>query len=157
MMDEQKKLAIVVTQGTLDAAYPPFILGSTAAALGYEVQMYFTFYALGLLKRDLDLQLTPLGNPAMPISLSLPVVAQTLPGVQSKVTAMMQTKIKSKGLASIEELRDTCITAGVTMVACQMTIDLFDFKMNELINEIELGGAATFFEFAGCSDVSLSF
>ncbi len=153
-MEDRKKLAIIVTQGTLDWAYPPFILASTAAALGYEVQMYFTFYGLQLLKKNLDLQLTPLGNPAMPVA--LPVIAQTLPGMQAMVSSMMKAKIKSKGVASVEELRDLCIEAEVRMVACQMTIDLFDFNKSDLIDEIEFGGAATFFEFAGQSDVSLS-
>ena len=53
---EQKKLAIIATKGSLDWAYPPFILASTAAALGYEVQIFFTFYGLQLLKKDLSLE-----------------------------------------------------------------------------------------------------
>ncbi|MDP1898022.1 MAG: DsrE/DsrF/DrsH-like family protein, partial [Sulfurimicrobium sp.] len=45
-MDDQKKLTIIATKGTLDWAYPPFILASTAAALGYEATIFFTFYGL---------------------------------------------------------------------------------------------------------------
>ena len=63
----QKKLAIIATKGTLDWAYPPFILASTAAALGYEVQIFFTFYGLKLLQQNLDLQVSSLGNPGMPM------------------------------------------------------------------------------------------
>ena len=66
-MDE-KKLAIIATKGSLDWAYPPFILASTAAALGYETEIFFTFYGLQLLKKNLNLEVTPLGNPGMPIS-----------------------------------------------------------------------------------------
>ncbi|WP_295413114.1 DsrE/DsrF/DrsH-like family protein, partial [uncultured Thiodictyon sp.] len=55
----QKKLAIIATKGSLDWAYPPFILASTAAALDYEVQIFFTFYGLQLLKKKLDLKVTP--------------------------------------------------------------------------------------------------
>jgi len=63
-----KKMAIIATKGTLDMAYPPFILASTAAALGYDVQIFFTFYGLQLLRKDLsDVKISPLANPAMPM------------------------------------------------------------------------------------------
>ena len=67
-----KKLAIIATKGTLDWGYPPFILASTAAALGYDVQVFFTFYGLQLKKKDLDLQVTSLGNPGMPMPVPMP-------------------------------------------------------------------------------------
>jgi len=71
------------------------------------------------------------------------------------MTGMMKRKMKSKGVASVAELRDLCIEADVKLIACQMTVDLFDFEKDDLIDDIELGGAATFFEFAGDADVSL--
>ena len=127
---EEKKLAIIATKGSLDWAYPPFILASTAAALGYETQIFFTFYGLQLLKKNLDLQVTPLGNPGMPMPMGMdkwfPVLGTALPGMQAMMTSMMKSKMKSKGVASIEELRELCAEAEVRMVACQMTVDLFD-------------------------------
>ncbi len=151
-----KKLAIIASKGTLDWAYPPFILASTAAALDYEVQIFFTFYGLTLLKKDLgDLKVSPLGNPAMPMPVPMPNLVQMLPGMESMATMMMKQKIKDKGVASIGELRDLCLEAEVKLVACQMTVDLFDFKKEDFIDNIEYGGAATFFEFAGEADVSL--
>ncbi|MCK5876145.1 MAG: DsrE/DsrF/DrsH-like family protein [Candidatus Marithrix sp.] len=154
-MSDEKKLAIIATKGSLDWAYPPFILASTASALGYDTQIFFTFYGLELLKKDLKLQVTSLGNPAMPMPVPVPVIMQTIPGMQSMMTSMMKKKMKSKGVASIEELRDLCVEAEVKMVACQMTVDLFEFDTKEFIDGIEYGGAATFFEFAGESDVCL--
>jgi peroxiredoxin family protein len=153
-MDE-KKLAIIATKGSLDWAYPPFILASTAAALGYDTQIFFTFYGLVLLKKKLNLQLTSLGNPAMPMPMPVPVIMQTMPGMQAMMSSMMKKKMKKKGVASIDELRALCLEAEVKMVACQMTVDLFDFDTNDFIDGIEYGGAATFFEFAGQSDVCL--
>jgi peroxiredoxin family protein len=151
-----KKLALIASKGTLDWAYPPFILASTAAALDYEVQIFFTFYGLTLLKKDIsDLKVSPLGNPAMPMPVPMPNLVQALPGMELMATYMMKQKIAAKGVASIGELRDLCLEAGVKMVACQMTVDLFDFKREDFIENIEYGGAATFFEFAGESDVSL--
>jgi len=158
-MSEQKKLAIIATKGSLDWAYPPFILASTAAALGYEVQIFFTFYGLQLLKRKLNLQVTPLGNPGMPMPLGMdkwfPVLGTAIPGMQSIMTIMMKNKMKAKGVASIEDLRELCIEAEVKMIACQMTVDLFDLNHKEFIDGIDYGGAATFFEFAGESDITL--
>ena len=154
-----KKLAIIATKGTLDWAYPPFILASTAAALGYEVQIFFTFYGLQLLKKDLSLQVSPLGNPGMPMPLGMdkwfPVLGTAIPGMQTMMTMMMKQKIKAKGVASIEELRSLCIEADVKLIGCQMTVDLFDFKRSDLLDNIDLGGAAMFLEFAGDSDICL--
>lgn len=155
----RKKLAIIATKGSLDWAYPPFILASTAAALDYEVQIFFTFYGLQLLKKKLDLQVTPLGNPGMPMpggmERFMPVLLTALPFMQRIMTAMMKAKMKKKGVASVEELRDLCQEAGVKLIACQMTVDLFDLDHSQFIDGIESGGAATFFQFAGESDICL--
>jgi peroxiredoxin family protein len=149
-------MAIIATKGTLDMAYPPFILASTAAALGYEVQVFFTFYGLQLLKRDLsDVKISPLANPAMPMPVPMPVMVQMLPGMESMATVMMKQKIKSKGVASLEELRDLCLEADVKFIACQMTVDLFDFEKKDFIDNIEYGGASTFMAFAGETDICL--
>jgi len=155
----EKKLAIIATKGTLDWAYPPFILASTAAALGYEVEIFFTFYGLQMCKKDLNLQVSPLGNPGMPMPMAMdkwfPVLGTAIPGMQSIMTMMMKSKMKSKGVASVEELRELCQEAEVRMVACQMTVDLFDFNTSDFIDGLEFGGAATFFEFAGEADITL--
>ncbi|HQY08041.1 MAG: DsrE/DsrF/DrsH-like family protein [Burkholderiales bacterium] len=151
-----KRMAIIATKGTLDMAYPPFILASTAAALGYEVQVFFTFYGLQLLKRDLsDVKISPLANPAMPMPVPMPVMVQMLPGMETMATMMMKQKIKSKGVASLEELRDLCLEADVKFIACQMTVDLFDFEKKDFIDNIEYGGASTFMAFAGETDICL--
>ncbi|MCW8829056.1 MAG: DsrE/DsrF/DrsH-like family protein [Gammaproteobacteria bacterium] len=154
-MAEQKKMAIIATKGTLDWAYPPFILASTAAALGYEVQIFWTFYGLQCLKKDLKLQVTSLGNPGMPMPMPMPVLIQALPGMQGMMTSMMKAKMKKKGVASVEELRELCVEADVKMVACQMTVDLFEMNPSDFIDGVEFGGAATFFEFAGEADITL--
>jgi peroxiredoxin family protein len=151
-----KKMAIIATKGTLDMAYPPFILASTAAALGYDVQIFFTFYGLQLLKKDLsDVKISPLANPAMPMPIPMPVMVQMLPGMESMATMMMKEKLKKKGVASLEELRDLCQEADVKFIACQMTVDLFEFEKSDFIDNVEYGGAATFMEFAGDTDICL--
>ena len=155
----EKSLTIIATKGTLDWAYPPFILSSTAAALGYSVTMFFTFYGLQLLKKDLSLSVSPLGNPGMPMPMAMdkwfPVLGTAIPGMQAMMTGMMKNTIKTKGVATVAELRDLCLEADVKMIGCQMTIDLFDIKHEDLIDEIDLGGAATYFEHAGESNINL--
>lgn len=147
-----KKMALIVTKGTLDMAYPPFILASTAAALGYEVQIFFTFYGLQLLRKDMStVSVSPLDNP----TLSMPTFVKMLPGMESMATMMMKNKLKEKGVASLEELRDACLEADVKFIACQMTVDLFDLDKSELVDAAESGGAATFLEFAGEADIQL--
>jgi len=158
-MSDPKKMAIIATKGSLDWAYPPFILASTAAALGYETQIFFTFYGLQLLRKKLSLEVTPLGNPGMPMPMAMdkwfPVLLTALPGMQAMMTAMMKKKMQAKGVASIEELRSLCQEAEVKLIACQMTVDLFDMDTSEFIDGVEYGGAATFFEFAGQTDICL--
>ena len=154
-----KKMAIIATKGTLDWAYPPFILASTAAALGYEVQIFFTFYGLQLLRKNVKLKVSPLGNPGMPMPMGMdkwfPVLGTAIPGMESIMTMMMKSKMKSKGIASVAELRSLCLDADVKMIACQMTVDLFDFTRDDLIDGIDYGGASMFLEFAGNSDICL--
>ena len=156
---DSKRLTIIATKGTLDWAYPPFILASTAAALGYQVTMFFTFYGLQLLKKKLDLKVSPLGNPGMPMPMGMnswfPVLGTAIPGMETMMTGMMKNTIKSKGVATIEELRDLCLEADAKLIGCQMTIDLFDMKREDFIDDIDIGGAATYLEHAGEANVNL--
>ncbi len=163
-------MTIIATKGTLDWAYPPFILASTAAALGWKVSVFFTFYGLQLLRKDLShLKVSPLGNPAMPmkmpfgpqwfrgISWNIPNVVQAgIPGFESMATTLMQQTIKNTGVADISELRGLALEAGVNMIGCQMTVDLFGFTRDDFIPEVkEYCGAATFLPMAKDADVSL--
>ncbi|MDP6343049.1 MAG: DsrE/DsrF/DrsH-like family protein [Alphaproteobacteria bacterium] len=155
-----KSLSMIVTKGSLDWAYPPFILATTAAAMGLNVSMFFTFYGLTLLKKKLDLGVTTLGNPAMAMPMmgmhmQLPNLMSAVPGVDAMATGMMKNLIKKKGIASIEELRETAVESDVTLIACQMTMDMFEYGIDDLIDGPELGGAATYIETATKSDINL--
>jgi len=156
----QKKMTIIVTKGTLDWAYPPFILATTAAAMGVDTTMFFTFYGLPLLLKKLDLKLSTLGNPAMKMPMmgmhmAMPNWVSTIPGIDSMASSMMKGMMKKKGIASLEELRDMALEADVKMIACQMTMDLFEYTMEDMIKGPVLGGAANYMEYALKSDVNL--
>lgn len=157
---ETKSMSIIVTKGALDWAYPPFILATTAAAMGLPVTMFFTFYGLPLLFKKLDLQVTAAGNPAMKMPMMgahmvLPNLLTAIPGVDAACSVMMKNLIKKKGVASIEELREMALEAEVRMIACQMTMDLFEYGQEEMIDGIEIGGAATYIECAAKADINL--
>ena len=155
-----KSMSMIVTKGSLDWAYPPFILATTAAAMGLDVTMFFTFYGLTLLKKKLDLSVSTLGNPAMAMPMfgmhvGMPNIVSAIPGVDAAATAMMKNLIKKKGVASIEELRTAAVESDVKMIACQMTMDLFEYKLEDMIEGPVLGGAATYIENATKCDINL--
>jgi peroxiredoxin family protein len=156
----QKTMTVIVTKGSLDWAYPPFILATTAAAMGVDVTMFFTFYGLPLLLKKLDLQVSPLGNPAMKMPMlgmhvGMPNIVAAIPGVEAAASVMMKNLIKKKGVASIEELREAAIESDVKLVACQMTMDLFEYDTKDMIEGVTIGGAATYMERALNSNLNL--
>jgi peroxiredoxin family protein len=157
---ETKSMSIIVTKGSLDWAYPPFILATTAAAMGLPVTMFFTFYGLPLLLKKLDLQLTAAGNPAMKmpmmgVHMGLPNLLTAIPGVDAACSTMMKNLMNKKGVASIEDLREMAVEAEIRLIACQMTMDLFEYDIEDMIEGPELGGAATYIECATQSDINL--
>lgn len=159
-LENAKTMSIIVTKGTLDWAYPPFILATTAAAMDVDVTMFFTFYGLALLKKDLDLKVTTLGNPAMEMPMmgmhmKMPNLVGAIPGVDRMATTMMKNLIKKKGVASIPDLREAAVESDVKMIACQMTLDLFEMDKKDMIDGIDIGGAATYMEGALKSDINL--
>jgi len=164
----QKKMALIASQGTLDWAYPPFILASTAAASDIETWIFFTFYGLPLLKKKIDAKVAPATNPAMPMKMPfgpkgfqninwpIPnVVSGNVPGFEGFATSMMKKTFAKNGVATVEELREMCLDSGVKMIACQMTMDVFGFTRDDFIDGIEVGGAATFLEYASGADIQL--
>jgi len=159
-MSNAKSMSIIVTKGTLDWAYPPFILATAAAAMDIDVTMFFTFYGLPLLNKNLDLKVSTLGNPAMKMPMAgmhmaMPNLMPMIPGVDRMTTTMMKNLIKKKGVASIEDLREAAVEMDVKMIGCQMTMDLFEFSKEDMIDGIEIGGAATYLENAVNCDINL--
>jgi len=162
-------MAIIATKGTLDWGYPPFILASTASALGWDTSIFFTFYGLLLLKKELNSEVSPLGNPAMPMKMPfgpkwfqnidwpMPnVLMAGVPGFEKVATGLMKKTFKNKGVASVEELRELCLEADVKMIACQMTVDVFGFDQSEFIPEVtDFVGATSFLPVARNADVCL--
>ncbi|PCR88918.1 DsrE/DsrF/DrsH-like family protein [Natrinema ejinorense] len=152
--DDQKKMTIVATQGSFDMAYPPLILASTAAAFGWDVVVFHTFWGLDILheEKSSNLKLSAVGNPNMPV----PNALAALPGMDAMATKMMQKKIDENGTATIEELIDLSLESGVDLQACQMTIELMDYDEDDFYDGVTTGvGAATALQHMAESDVQL--
>ena len=152
--DGRKKMTIVATKGTLDMAYPPLILASTAAAFGWDVVVFHTFWGLDILheERSKNLKLSAVGNPSMP----MPNALAALPGMDAVATKMMERKIDENGTATIEELVDVSLETGVELQACQMTMDLMNYDEAEFYDGVTSGvGAATALEHMADADIQL--
>ena len=155
---EQKipKLAIIATKGTLDWAYPPLILATTAAALGWDVGIFFTFYGLNIIHKDKSkhLQVAPIGNPAMPMP--VPNIVGVIPGMTAMGTTVMKRMFNGHHVASIDELLEMAVESGVKMWPCGMTLEVFGYKQDDFIDGVqEVCGAAHFIGYAQDADVSL--
>jgi peroxiredoxin family protein len=153
----KKRAAIIASKGTLDWAYPPLILANAAAAAGMETAVFFTFYGLNIIHRDFEkrIKVGPVGNPAMPMPVPMPQLLTAMPGMVPMATAMMKSKFKGKGVASIGELLDAARESGVRLIACQMTMEVFGFDEGEFIDGVEFAGAGAFMSDARQAHVTL--
>ena len=150
-----RRLALVASQGTLDRAYPPLILAATAASLGWEVGIFFTFYGLDILhkKRHKKLKVAALANPAMPVP--VPSLVGMLPGMTAAATAMMKRWMKRSKLPDVPQFLDLARESGVRLFACSTTMGVMGIKASDLIAEAAVAGATAFLDFAADADVSL--
>jgi peroxiredoxin family protein len=153
----QKKMTVIASKGSLDMAYPPLILATTAAAMDLDVTIFFTFYGLDIIKKGMadNLRVSPLGNPAMPMPIPIPTLISSLPGMEAMATAMMKSMFKKHGVASIGTLLDLAKESGVKLIACQMTMDVMGVKQSDIIDGVEFGGAAMWLDAAADAQVNL--
>jgi peroxiredoxin family protein len=152
-----RRLALIASKGTLDWAYPPLILSTTAAACGMEAAVFFTFYGLNIIHKDFErkLKVSPVGNPAMPMPVPMPNLATAMPGMGPMATGMMKSMFRRRGVATIRELLDVAREAEVRLIACQMTMEVFGYSESDFIDGVEYGGAAAFLSQARKSHVTL--
>jgi len=152
--DERTKMTIVATQGTFDMAYPPLILASTAAAFGWDVVVFHTFWGLDILHEEKSqrLRLSAVGNPNMP----MPNALAALPGMDRMATRLMEKRIDDNGTANIEELIELSLDQGVDLQACQMTLELMEYDADDVYDDVTVGvGAATALQHMAESDIQL--
>jgi peroxiredoxin family protein len=149
----KNRCAIIASKGTLDMAYPPLLLATGARSMGIEASIFFTLYGVNILKKNANLKVAPIANPAMPMP--MPNLLGAMPGMTSLASLMMKGMFKKQSVPSIKELLDMSRETGVKLVACQMTLDVLGIKQKDLIDGIEFGGLATFLEYGMGATVTL--
>jgi peroxiredoxin family protein len=155
--ETKKKMAIIASKGTLDMAYPPLILASTAAAMDVEVQIFFTLYGVDIINKNKykSLKVAPIANPAMPSPVPFPNILGMLPGMTALATTMMNGMIKKINWPSIPELVDACKEMDVKLIACTPTLEMTNVKKGDLVEGVVVAGAAEFLDFALDANISL--
>jgi peroxiredoxin family protein len=152
--DGPKRMTIIATKGSLDMAYPPLILASTAAAFGWDVVVFFTFWGLDVLheEKSRNLKLSAVGNPNVPV----PNAVAALPFMDSVATRLMERRIADNGTATVSELIDVSLETGVDLQACEMTADLMAYDDDAFHDGVTTGvGAATALRHMADADVQL--
>jgi peroxiredoxin family protein len=125
---------MVVSEGTFDKAMMPLILGTTAAATGTEVHVFYTFFGTGLLKK---------------------VAKPKLPGMFRLFTGVFLKRMKKVGIGNHDEMMKQAMDLGVNFYACSTTMDLLGVKKEDLKDGVKILGAAAFLNLAADSKTTL--
>lgn len=155
--EKPKRMALIASKGTLDMAYPPLILASTAGAMDVEVAIFFTLYGVDIInkKKNSSLKVAPIANPAMPSPVPMPNILGMLPGMTALGTMMMKGMIKKINWPTIPELIDACREVDVKMIACTPTLEMTEVKKEDLVDGVVVAGAAEFLDFALDANISM--
>jgi peroxiredoxin family protein len=155
--EKKKRMAIIASKGTLDMAYIPLVLASTAVSMDVEVRIFFILYGVDIVnkKKNRNLMVAPIANPAMPCPIPFPNILGVLPGMTAMATMMMKNMLKKINWPSIPDLVNICIESGVRMIAFTPTLDMTGVKESDLVEGVEIAGAAAFIDFALDANISL--
>ena len=154
--DRKSRIALIASKGTLDAAYPPLILATTAASLGWEAGIFFTFFGLDIIKEDRveKLKMASLANPAGPVHF-MPNLLGALPGATAAATGMMKKWMADANIPTVPEFIEMAQGLGVRFFACSTTMGVMGVEEGDLIEGADIAGAAAFLDYAATADVQL--
>ena len=130
-----RSIAIIVSKGTLDMAYPGLILANAARMSGIDATLFFTFWGLDVItEKKVDHLHTPtVGNPSLPI----PTLLGGLPGVEAATTSMMKKQMKQIDIPSVREMLQILSDSGAHLYACSLAMEMFKVKKEDLVPEVE--------------------
>jgi peroxiredoxin family protein len=143
--NDDRKLAIICSKGTLDMAYPGLVLANAALMEGIDVTMFFTFWGLEIIKKSSmnQLKATPLGNPAM----GMPNIVGILPGVTAMASTMMKKEIEKLDFPEVDEFLEMIHDAGGKLYGCRMAMDMMKLEEEDLFDGVDgVIGAMEFME-----------
>lgn len=145
-------LAIIVSKGSLDMAYPGLILANAARMSGIEATLFFTFWGLDVITTDAvdHLHVATVGNPSMHI----PTVLGGLPGMQALATSMMKKQIEELDIPPVREMLQILSDSGAKLYACRMAMDMFKRERADLVPQVDdVISAMDFFDKAAGAQV----
>jgi len=140
--EQTERLLIILSKGTMDMVYPALMIANTAATMGKEVHMFFTFWGLNAVNKKTvgSMKVSPVGNPGMP----MPNILGMIPGMTAMATRMMNGKMKKAKVATIPEMFKMAKDLGVKLHACSTTMEVMGTPKETLIDEVDdVVGAAT--------------
>jgi peroxiredoxin family protein len=163
MSEERKKrLALVASKGSLDQAYPPMMLASTAVALEWEVGVFFTFFGLDIINKHklARLQVAPIANPAFPapfqaLPMHVPNIVGMLPGMTTVATGFMKRWMSEARMPTITEMLEITVEGGGQLFACATTMGVMHVGQEDLIDGVSCLGATAFLDYASEATVAL--
>jgi peroxiredoxin family protein len=155
--EKPKRMAIIASKGSLDWAYPPLILASTAAAMDVETMIFYTFYGVDIVNKHkfANLKVAPIANPAMPSPVPMPNIIGMLPGMTALGTMMMKSMMGKINWPSIPEMMEVCLEMDVKMVACTPTLEMTGLTEADLVDGVKVGGAADYLDFGLDANINL--
>lgn len=155
---ENKGKTFIMFSDDLDKALATFVLANGAAATGQKVTIFFTFWGLNVIKKS--------DKPRVAKNIYGKMFEMMLPSCSKKLklskmnmggigSRMMRHIMKKNQIHSLEELRQQALENGVEFIACQMSMDVMGIKKEELLEEVTIGGVATYMEKADNANVNL--
>jgi len=134
-MNRIEKISIICSKGSLDMAYPGLVLANAARMSGIDVTMFFTFWGLDIVnKKKIDhLHLSIVGNTSVPI----PAMIAGLPGVEALATSQMKKEMQKLDIPPVPEFLQMLHDAGAELYACQLAMDMFHLRREDLVPQVK--------------------
>lgn len=148
--NDDRKLCLISSKGSLDMAYPPLILGNAARMMGIETHMFFTFWGLDIVTKSKlkKLKVATVGNPSMHPWFHIPTIIGAIPGMSAMASWMMRGEIDKLDFPPVDEFVQLVVDAGANIYGCKMSMDMMKLTADDLVEGAEVLGAMEFLEIA---------
>lgn len=153
--NDDRKLCLIASKGSLDMAYPPLILGNAARMMGIETHMFFTFWGLDIVTKSKlkNLKVATIGNPSMHPWFHIPTIIGAIPGMSALASWMMRREIDNLDFPPVDEFVQIVVDAGAHVYGCKMSMDMMKLTVDDLVDGAEVLGAMEFMEISRDSQI----
>ena len=153
--NEDRKLCLICSKGSLDMAYPPLILGNAARMMGIETHLFFTFWGLDIITKSKlkGLKVATVGNPNMHPWFHIPTIIGAIPGMSAAASWMMRNEIDKLDFPPVDEFVETVVDAGAYVYGCKMSMDMMKLTAEDLVEGSVVLGAMEFMDISRDSQI----